>query len=224
MNNIRKFLAALLVMSMVLALASTALAYVDKTADKYVIFKGSAYGYKKIWNNYGHKKDFSGVVLRKGSIGHVVSEKGDWYKIEVPKKSGEGIEMIYFNKKFTQKAPCESTVLIYSTAGNRDGSGKGVSGDGDFVDDLKGIKIKTSGKTSLYQLKFAKGDDENGSMKSMRSVKKGVTVTLIGNVTRDNRGSTYFKVKIGNKKGYIPANRLDRTGVYSIMKKLDFND
>jgi len=224
MKDIRKFLAALLVMSMVLALASTAMAYIDKDADKYVIFKDSAYGYKKIWNNYGHKKDFSGVVLRKGSIAHVVAVKGDWYKIAIPRKCGDGVELIYFNKKFTKKAPCESTVLIYSTAGKRDGSGKGVSGDGDFEEDLVGIRIKTSGKTSLYKLKFPKDDDENGSMICMQSVKKGVTVTLIGNVARDNRGSTYFEVKVCGKKGYIPANKLDRDGVYSIMKKLDFND
>jgi len=221
MKTRNKLVSALLLMSIVLTLASTAFAYNDVAADMYVMFKGSAYGYTKIWNNYGHQKDQSDVVLRKGSIAHVVAVKGDWYKIEIPTKVDGTRELVYFNKKYTQKAPCESTALIYSTAGKRGASGKGVSRDS--VDDLKGIRIKTSGSTSLYQLKRAKGD-EYGKMRFIQSVKKGVTVTLIGHVARDSRGSTYFEVKIGNRKGYIPANRLDRTGAYSIMRKLDFND
>ena len=208
----KKFIAALLVMSMVLALATTAFAYKDKDADKYVLFKGSAYGYKKVYNNYGHSKDFSNVVLRKGSIAHVVAVKGDWYKIEIPKKSGNGVELIYFNKKFTKKAPTDEVFLIYSTAGNRRGNGAEMASF--VVAAIKGIKIKTSGSTKLYK---------EGSLKSkvIKSMKKGKTVKLTGTIARDARNNTYFEVKYGKKTGFIPASRLDRTGVYHIMKKVD---
>ena len=208
----KKFIAALLVMSLVLALATTAFAYKDKEDDRYVLFKGSAYGYKKIYNNYGHSKDFSNVVLRKGSIAHVVGVKGDWYRIEIPKKSGDGVELIYFNKKFTKKAPTEEVFLIYSTAGNRRGNGGET--DSYDVDAIKGTKIKTSGSTKLYKA---------GSLKSkaIQSLKKGKTVKLTGTIALDLRKNTYFEVKYGKKTGYVPANRLDRTGVYHIMKKVD---
>ena len=212
MKSMKKFMAALLVMSMVLALASTAFAYTDKDADKYVLFKASAYGYKKIYNNCGHSKDFSNVVLRMGSIAHVVAEKGSWYKIEIPKKSGEGVELIYFNKKYTKKSPTEDIFLIYSTAGSRRGNGAEITSN--IVDAIKGIKIKTSGSTKLYK---------EGSMKSkaVLSLKKGKTVKLTGGIARDVRLNTYFEVKYGKKTGFIPANRLDHAGVYHIMKKVD---
>lgn len=219
MRKTRKFVAALLVMSMLLALTVTAFAYNDKPVSKYVLFKGSAYGYTKIWNDYGHKKDLSTVVLRKGSIAHVVAEKGSWYKIEIPRKVDGTVELLYFKKDFTKAAPCETTALVYSTAGARKGSGKGVTLDGDAA--IKGIKIKTSGATELY--KYV-DNGAYGKLKKIQNVKKGKLVVLTKNIARDERGSTYFEVKLGGKKGYIPANRLDRTGVYKIMKLLGIND
>lgn len=206
MKSMKKFLAALLVMSMVLALASTAFAYKDKKVEKFVLFKGSAYGYTKITNNIGHKKDFSNVVLRKGSIGKVIAEKGNWYKVEIPGKGG-----IYFNKDFTRKTAAEKEFLIYSTAGSR--KGKGAEQDCSYVEAIEGIKIKTSGSTKLYKY---------GSLSSkvLKSLKKGKTVKLTGSIARDARLNTYFEVSYGKKVGFVPASRLDRTGVYKIMKKV----
>lgn len=215
MKNMKKLVAALLLMSMVLALASTALAYTDVEKDEYVLFKGSAYGYKKIWNNYGHQKDLSAVVLRKGSIAHVVAQKGDWYKIEIPpRKLGGSTEYVYFNKKYTSKTASTEVFLIYSTAGTRGGSGDELYND--YVSAIKGTKIKTSGATKLYK---------SGSLKSkvIQSLKKGKTVKLTGFVARDARKNTYFNVKYNGKSGYVPANRLDRTDVYWIMKKVDLD-
>lgn len=103
MKNVKKLLAALLVLSMVLALTGTAFAAKNTPAPKvgkFARFTGHSWGYHRVSNNHG--KDKSTVLLRKGSLLYVVGKKGDWYKCEIPsiKQKGKTLGTLWFNKEY----------------------------------------------------------------------------------------------------------------------------
>ena len=118
MRNMKKLVAALLVLTMVAALAGTAFAYKEIAVSKPIVFKGTAWGYAKVTNNRGVDK--SGVALKKGSYGNVVAEKGDWYKIVISGRGSSADEYLWFNKKYTRDfdSSKDSFSYLFSSGGS----------------------------------------------------------------------------------------------------------
>ena len=118
MRNMKKLVAALLVLTMVAALAGTAFAYKEIAVFKPIVFKGTAWGYAKVTNNRG--VDRSGVALKKGSYGYVVAEKGDWYKIVISGRGSSADEYLWFNKKYTRDfdSSKDSFSYLFSSGGS----------------------------------------------------------------------------------------------------------
>lgn len=214
MKNMKKFLAALLVLTMVLAMTSVAFAYKEKPLDEetYVRFKGNAYGYGKVTNNYGRNK--SSVCLRKGSVAVAVAKKGDWYKIGVPKKKAiDSYEYFWFNKKYVKiDSSLEEDSLCYIFSSG--GSNRSVEGDLEEDDEsIAKMKVKTSGKVDLRKKHSLEG-------KSLGTIKSGKTVTLTGKWGEDNWHVRFFQVKYGKKTGYIAETYIRASDLKKINKNL----
>ena len=203
MKSMKKFVAALLVMTMVLALASTAFAYKDKEADKYVLFKKSAWGYEKVTNNYGKRK--SSVALRKGSIAHVVAVKGDWYKIEIPaRKAGAAPDLLYFKKKYTKDIAASNALLLFSSGG----SGRS-SEDPSFERTVpKGIKLRVikGCRTNVRKTASLKG-------KSLGVIGKGHGYSVKLHKDRayrfDSRGVLFVHIMYKGKPAWVSFEYLE---------------
>ena len=201
MKSMKKFVAALLVLTMVLALASTAFAYKEVPYSKMVKFTGSAWGYEKVTNNYGKNK--SSVALRKGTIGLVVAKKGDWYKIWIPARAGKDPEYLWFNKKYVKEGDYDYSYYFFSSGGSGR-SGELFANSGySFAKKV----VKTSGKVNLRKTASLAG-------KSQGVVKKGKKVTLTGKAGVDSRGAVFFEVKSSGKKGYISQEYLKGVSKY----------
>ena len=198
MKSMKKFVAALLVLTMVLAMTSVAFAYKEKKIgdDDGVLMKfvGSAWGYHKVTNNYGKSK--SSVCIRKGSRAFAVAKKGDWYKIRIPARGKEGkFDTLWFNKKYIKKVTADIDVphiIFGSGGGGRSTKFTELSN----CSVLKNKKVKTTGKTNLRSTWCLKG-------KSLGTVKKGAKVTLTGKWGGDSRYFIFFEVSYNHKKGYI---------------------
>ena len=203
MKSMKKFVAALLLLTMVLALASTAFATKEEEYYKYVKFTGSAYGYEKVTNNYGKNK--SSVALRKGSIAYVVAKKGDWYKIWIHGRGKNDDEALWFNKKYVKELKeYADTKLIYSSGG----SGRSHEWYVDSGFSFAKKAVKTSSKVNLRKSASLAG-------KSQGVVKKGQKVTLTGKAGVDCRGIVFFEVKYNGKKGFISAESLKGVSKYA---------
>ena len=122
MRNMKKFVAALLVLTMALAMTSVAFAYEEITLgdnDEGVLvrFVGSAWGFEKVVNNYGRNR--SDVCIRKDSRAYAVARKGDWYKILIPKRGVVGYDRLWFNKKYVKYDDAyDFAYIIFSSGGD----------------------------------------------------------------------------------------------------------
>lgn len=208
MRNMKKFVAALLVLTMVVALASTAFAYKEKEIFKGVTFKKSAWGYGKVTNNYGKNK--SGVALKKGSYAYVVAEKGDWYKIAIPPRGKGEEEFLWFNKKYIRDyKDGDLGVYVFSSGG----SGRLFNGEEMEEKSIKGMTVKTTGKVNLRK-------GPGLEKKSLGTVKKGKKVTLTGKFGYDSRGILFLQVKSSGKVGYISTIYVADADFKKVDKKL----
>lgn len=203
MKNMKKFIAALLVMTMVVALASTALAYVDETDDFNIQFKGTAWGFEKVTNNYG--KNRSSVALRKGSVAHVVAVKGDWYKVEIPGRNGGDPEYLYFNSKYAKKTASD-ILLLYSSGGSGRSS---VNGDVGTVKKGWKLRVKKGRRTNVRKTASLAG-------KSLGVVGKGHGYSLKMHkdraVKQDDRNVLFFHIMYKGKAAWV-------SGVYLELYK-----
>ena len=184
MKNMKKIMAALLVMTMLLGLATTAFAATKFTDSDYALFKGSAYGYGKVTNNWG--KDKKSVCIRKGSTLPAVGiNKGDWTLLMVPANKGNDAELMWFNTKYLKVTDSPIKVVFSSGGSNR-------SDVEDQMTDSKlaGKTLKITGKTNLRKTPSLKG-------KSQGVAKKGKKYKLTGEVGMDNLGVVYFQIKGG---------------------------
>ena len=212
MKNMKKFVAALLVLTMVLALCTTAFAYKEKEYFGVFQFKGSAWGYDKVTNQYG--KGRSNICLRKGSIVYVEAQKGKWNKVWIPGRIGKPGEYKWFNGDYMKelKDYTGGSVYIYASGGS---SRSEQQGDVIYTKSLKGLKVKTSGKVNLRKTASLKG-------KSLGTVKKGKKVRLTGNWGYDTRGIWFFEVKANGKKGFISEIYIDEKDMKKILNKIPF--
>jgi len=205
MKNMKKFVAALLVLTMVVALASTAFATKVVAADKYVEFKGSAWGYGKVTNDYGKNK--SGIGLRKGSVAHVVATKGKWLQIEIPARGNTGTyELLWFNGDYTKKTSATSTFLLYSSGGS-DRSQADDENYGTVLKKYSKLRIKSGRRTNVRSTPSLKG-------KSLGVIGKGhgYTVKLAKDhkVGVDTRGVLFYHIQYKGKDAWVSAVYVDK--------------
>ena len=210
MKNIKKIVASLLVMTMVLALATTAFAYNEEAYSKMVEFKKSAWGYAKVTNNHGVTKK---VCLRKGSIAKVVAKKGDWYKIEVPAKKDGKFDVFWFNEKYTKNSSMTYPYIIFSSGGS--GRSHQLSITKTPNSDLKGIKVKMTGKVNLR-----KGPCLEGKSKGI--IKKNEKVRLTGRYGVDTRYVLFVEVKAKAGTGFISTEYLSEKDLNKIFAAFSY--
>ena len=199
MKSFKKFVAALLVLTMVLAMSSVAFAakakFTKKDIGTSVEFTGSLYGYDK---HCAYKK--SNVIVKKGSIAIIKSVYGKkWVELELT-EDGKVTKWFGVDKlKGVADMPLYARVIFGS-------GGAGISkpsGDiSDVVKAYKNKKVKTTGKVKMHKNPSLSG-------KKLLSVPKGKKVTLTGRVGMDNCGVLFFEAKYKGKKGFISMGYLN---------------
>ena len=182
-NSMKKFAAALLVLTMVLALASTAMAATKFAKDDWVVLKKNSTAYTAAKSSKATKN-----VAEKGSVAKVVKERGKFVKVIVNKKAGT---TVYFKKSnlvpYTDKK--DPYILVFWAKG-----GRGMSSDIDWIDDYmpEMTKVKITGRTNLRKTPGLES-------KSQGVVKKGDVLKFKGKMGYDDRGVGWFKVSKNGK-------------------------
>ena len=189
MRNMKKLMAALLVLSMIVALCGTASAakFTERQAayGLFVDFTGNARGY-----NAANTASASGIVVRKGSTGLLVEIKGDrWAKVVVTDGSlnaKDRSKELWFDVKNLEKAKHQKKAYIRCifTAG---GDGLSMQEDTLSLSALKGRPIVVAEKTD-----FRKHGSLQG--RSLGTVKRGTTLACTGRVAYDSRLVVYFQI------------------------------
>lgn len=210
MRNMKKFVAALLVLTMVAALASTAFAYNVVAADKYVQFTGSAWGYGKVTNDYG--KSRSGVALRKGSIAHVVATKGKWIQVEIPARGLKTApELIWFNGDYTKDVNATSTCLLFSSGGSGRSAVDPNGQSGTFAAMWKKVTVKSGRRTNIRKTPSLAGKSlgvvgKGHGTKTLKLAKDHRWVT-------DSRGVPFVHIIYKGKEAWVSIVYLDKIKV-----------
>jgi len=197
MKNVKKIVAALLVMMMVLALASTAFAYKEEAIDYKVRFKGSAWGYDHVTNQYGKGK--SSVAIRKGSVLWASAKKGNWYKIWLPGRGDSEAIALWFCGDYLKTEVEDDWKLVYSSGG----SGRSLPEDvtETIAAKYKKVAIAKAGRRSnIRKTASLKG-------KSLGVLRYGKTLKLHPDHIKqmDLRGVWFYKVLYNGKPAWISA-------------------
>ncbi|MBQ3424803.1 MAG: SH3 domain-containing protein [Clostridia bacterium] len=197
MKNIKRIVAALLAMMMVVALASTAFAYSEEDIFVLVQFKGSAWGYDHVTNQYGRGR--SDVAIRKGSTLYAVAKKGNWYKLALPERGTPDYGFLWFNGDYLKIDVEGEERIVYSSGGS------GRSFPGDITDTIaakyKKVAIAKAGRRSnIRKTASLKG-------KSLGVLRYGKTLKLHPDHIRqmDTRGVWFYKVLYNGKPAWISA-------------------
>lgn len=179
----KKFVAALLVFTMILALASTAMAATKFVKDDWVVLKKNSTAYTAARSSKATKN-----VAEKGSVARVVRECGNYVKVIVNKKAGT---TVYFKKcnlaLYTGKE--DPYILVFWAKG-----GRGMSADIDWIEDYmpEMTKVKVTGHTNLRK-------NPGMESKSQGTVEKGDVLKFKGKMGYDDRGVGWFKICIKGK-------------------------
>ena len=206
MKNMKKFAAALIVMSMILALASTAFAYKEEPlADYKVKFIGSAWGYEKVTNQHGVNK--TDVAIRKGSVMYAAAKKGNWYKIYLVGKAGYAIDAFWFNGDYLKKVSSDTEAkLVFSSGGyNR-------SLDYTLDAKVKYAKYKTVKVQDGRRVNIRKGPGLNYASLGRKGKGHGYTLYLHKDhvVVTDWRNVDWLHVKAYNGDSWVSMEYIDR--------------
>lgn len=206
MKNLKKLVAALLVLTFALAATGAAFAEAKFTEEQaaeglYVEFKGTVHGYDKPRNSSKSK-----IMVKKGSIGLLTEIKGTkWAKVLITDGTmnamGKSKELWFGTDKLEAvKDQDNAFIRVVFAAG---GSGMSVEMEGDPLDVkyLKGKKLQTSGKVKLRKTPSLQG-------KCCGVVKKGVKLTCTGKLDFDSRLVVFFQVKYNGKKYFVSAEYL----------------
>ena len=203
MKNIRKLIAALLVLTLVLSLTGTAFAKAKFTKKQaasglFVKFTGTVYGYNK---PYASRK--SNVIVKKGSVGLLVGVHGSkWAKVLLTdgdmNARGKSKELWFGVDRLEKVKDQDSAYIrVIFASGGSNMSLRVKDGTVTFKS-LKGKKIQTTGKVDLRKYSSLEG-------KSRGVVKKGKKLTCTGKVGFDSRLVVFFQVKYNGKQYYVSA-------------------
>lgn len=203
MRNMKKLVAALIVLTMALAMASTALAYTAQEYNHFVQFTGSAWGYEKVTNNYGRNR--SDVALRKGSIGWADLKKGDWYRVWVISRAAEydwrdESQKLWFNGEYLKDADGPAR-LIFSSGGSGRPTALADQDEEKITGGYKYVKIAKSGRRTNIR----KSAGLNG--KSYGVLRYGHKLKLHKDMVKkmDGRGVYWYKVVYQGKTRWVSA-------------------
>ena len=181
----KKFIAALLVLTMVLSLASVAMAACDIKAGMMVEFKCDSAAYTAAKSS---KKTASEV--RKGSTAQCVALCGKYAKVLVNEADGT---CRWFKTCDLKKSDVSFTRVIWAKGG------KGMSTclkTRLFVKQLKGVMIKVKGHTNLRK-------NPGMKFKSQGVVEKCDKLKMTGYIGLDNRPVLWLEVCKDGKKLWL---------------------
>ena len=181
----KKFIAALLVLTMVLSLASAAMAACDIRAGMWVEFKRDSAAYTAAKSS---KKTASEV--QKGSIAKCVKVCGKYAKLLVNETAGT---CRWFKTADLEESEYSFTLVIWAKGG------KGMSTCTKkhyFVKELKGVKVKVTGHTNLRK-------NPGMKFKSQGVVEKGDKLKMTGYVGTDDRPVLWVEVCKDGKKLWL---------------------
>ena len=196
MKNLKKFIAALLVLSMLLAVSVSALAKAKIEEDAGAVFTGTAWGYKQA--KLGTR---SKIAICKDSLVQVskVSKDGKWAKVLV---DPDNDTLLWFQTKYLahySEVDEEDMKPIRFAAGGTDHS--------DEDDEAQEIKYKTSYKK--VQVKKGKRTNvrKTASLKgkTLGVVRSGQKIKYLGVRKMDLRGVFFYKVKYNGKTAWISS-------------------
>lgn len=198
--NMKKLIAALLLMVMLLS-AVSALAASFK-AGQYVFFTGSAYGYKS--HNARHKTK---TIVSKGSWSVAVDDQnGKWVEVFLPIA-----DSLWFNEKYVSQvivgtplaaiidAWKEDTGLDYCIRFGSGGYGRSfmLPQTAEYYKTYHS-KVKADGKCNI---RGAAGLDS----KTYGTLKKGKTLKYLGIRCRDSRGIWWYSVEYKGKDRWVSS-------------------
>ena len=200
MKNMKKFMAALLVLSMLATLCGTAFAekFTKEEAayGVFVKFIHSARGYDK-----PDLKSKSDIIIKHGSIGLLVEVKGDnWAKVVVTDgtMNAKGREKdLWVNTNNLKRVRKQKSAYIRCIFGSG-GDDLSVRDTHIVLEALTGKRITTTGKVNLRKYGSLQG-------KSQGVVPKDTKLTCTGVVASDSRLVVFFQVKYNGKKYYVSA-------------------
>ena len=162
----KKFIAALLVLTMLVATVAF--------ATDYVKFTGTATGY----NKRGSGK--TGTVIKKGSVAEVNQWNSDksWVQVILDSKT-----KLWFKAKYVKEDKSASAAKIVYAAGgtNRSEVGSEIAMTG-FT------KVRATGKCNIRATASLRG-------KSLGTFKKGMRFDFTGKVSTDSRGVDWYSVR-----------------------------
>lgn len=193
----RRFVAALLVLTMVLAMCSVAYAAPKFTKDdigKHVKFTGSLYGYDEPKASAKSK-----IIVKKGSVTQITDVKGSkWVKVAITLKADESYESVPDKELWFGVDKLEITSQSYNDVVFA-GGGSGMSTEiyrYPLITKFVGKTIKTTGKIKLRKTASLAG-------KCLGIVPKGKKLKMTGVVGFDSRGIWFFEVKYNKKNGFV---------------------
>ena len=196
MKSMKKLIAALLVLSMLLAVGVGALAKTKLEEDAGAVFTGTTWGYKQA--KLGTR---SKIAIAKDSLAQVtkLSKDGKWAKVLV---DPDNDTQLWFQTKYLvhySEVEAEDMKPIRFAAGGTDHS--------DEDDEAKEIKYKTSYKK--VQVKKGKRTNvrKTASLKgkTLGVVRSGQKIKYLGVRKVDLRGVFFYKVKYNGKTAWISS-------------------
>ena len=183
MKNMKKIVAALLVLTMVLALTGTAMAACKFKKGDYVKFCADKIGFTT--HNTSKKSD---VKIKAGSIAQVVCGCGDnWVKLKL---TPTGKKVLWFKTDKLKKTEAselneDGVVCIFITGGTNQSKADEDLGEIEFK--TTDYKVKVTGDTWLRKTSSL-------ACAKQEKVKKGAKLTYKGVVGFDNHGVAFYKV------------------------------
>ena len=205
MKNMKKFAAALIVMSLILALASTAFAYKEEAVVLRMKFTGSAWGYEKVTNQHGVNK--TDVAFRKGTVWYAVAKKGNWYKMPVLAEGGDSYDEYWFNGDYLKKVSEDTPLkLVYSSGGYK----RTIEYTLDAK--VKYAKYKTVKVQDGRRVNIRKGPGLTYASLGRKGKGHGYKLYLHKDhmVVTDSRGVDWLHVKAYNGDSWVSMEYIDR--------------